>query len=696
MKLERIRTTLAIVVAATSMLLFSACGDDDNSGDVVGNLICADGTRASGANCDGTNDCSDGSDEVACELDCVAALPASALCDGTADCDGGADETNCELDDICDIEDSQICDGNADCTDGSDELNCTSDISASVFKDRAIYADAPVTLVVSGVDDLSAVYVKYADLALDTIIRDGYVTFRMPASATGSTAVFVGSEGVGRVRLQLDVQPVPDLLDANETITKFKSDFDLMLPATEDTSSSARNFSLPPELLDANEAVGTSVTDDLPLLSADEVSIVARQVNVTNLLMGAEAPTNPQAAVRKERDSTECTDVRAELIDYTERVRSGVNLIASNLRANASNAALSDEAKRVAESMAYAYWTYLLRGALVAYDDYVDNCSTVGWEFIDAKTNEPIVSFTAGVMYVPDVVRMLTLENSAVIEAMEGCELALDDVVDTLSSVLGIETEIDFSSISQTSWRTTAAPDDISISLAADANDAAFVDYNVEVEGDLFFDWADLVGEEAVFPVDIVISDPSVTGDTTVSVSVVVEASTLFCDAPGTGIPDNGTYLVSLSGGGLGSQLLFRLSASPGDGADDVLLDLYPLVRDACSDGGAAGCNVNSIPRADAGLPGGSDYLASEATTPLAIDFFNVNLNEQAYLPAGPDGTTYELTLEFSPCRTDDFCGIGSLGPAEGDGPTLQIEFAAELTTDVTLIPTPASFCGAL
>ncbi|RMC16378.1 hypothetical protein DUI87_06705 [Hirundo rustica rustica] len=96
--------------------------------------------------CDGDEDCSDGSDESACdtrtcrvnEISCgpqsTQCIPVSWKCDGEKDCDSEEDEQNCgnvtcsPADFTCSsgqcISKSFVCNGQDDCSDGSDELEC--------------------------------------------------------------------------------------------------------------------------------------------------------------------------------------------------------------------------------------------------------------------------------------------------------------------------------------------------------------------------------------------------------------------------------------------------------------------------------------------------------------------------------------------------------------------------------------------
>jgi low density lipoprotein-related protein 2 len=111
----------------------AACGDDD-SGCPTGWFECADGTQCVDPTltCDGTDDCTDGSDEAASL--CAACDPATEYecadgeCvtgDSSLECDGTEDCYEC-ADGECVTGDSSLeCDGTEDCTDGSDEVGCS-------------------------------------------------------------------------------------------------------------------------------------------------------------------------------------------------------------------------------------------------------------------------------------------------------------------------------------------------------------------------------------------------------------------------------------------------------------------------------------------------------------------------------------------------------------------------------------------
>lgn len=137
----------------------TSSGGNMGSGGSVGAFVCMNNTVpcpddvfvciSPEAFCDGTNDCSDGSDEVLenCQVrrcgsgsfwcgsdgECV---PTNTVCDGSSDCADGSDEPKtcemtcaelngqwCVADSLC-VQSSQICDTNIDCSDGSDEQDC--------------------------------------------------------------------------------------------------------------------------------------------------------------------------------------------------------------------------------------------------------------------------------------------------------------------------------------------------------------------------------------------------------------------------------------------------------------------------------------------------------------------------------------------------------------------------------------------
>ena len=86
---------------------------------------CADGSEVEGVACDGTNDCSDGSDEAGC-ISCGNAGTSvqGAVCNGVTECAGGQDEQGCITCEDGDVVDGVECDNTVDCADGSDEGNC--------------------------------------------------------------------------------------------------------------------------------------------------------------------------------------------------------------------------------------------------------------------------------------------------------------------------------------------------------------------------------------------------------------------------------------------------------------------------------------------------------------------------------------------------------------------------------------------
>ncbi|MGM0597543.1 MAG: LDL receptor domain-containing protein [Myxococcota bacterium] len=83
--------------------------------------------------CDGYEDCDDGSDEAGCPevqvfvCDNGDEIPEDFECDGDADCNDGSDEVGCPVfvcDDSEEIPADLECDGYEDCVDGSDEVGC--------------------------------------------------------------------------------------------------------------------------------------------------------------------------------------------------------------------------------------------------------------------------------------------------------------------------------------------------------------------------------------------------------------------------------------------------------------------------------------------------------------------------------------------------------------------------------------------
>ena len=100
------------------------CGDGSDEDDCPcepGEFLCDDGTCIDGdLECDGEEDCDDGSDEASCgcgegEFECGSGecIIGELLCDGEDDCDDGSDEEGCG----CGT-------GEFDCIDGSDQLGC--------------------------------------------------------------------------------------------------------------------------------------------------------------------------------------------------------------------------------------------------------------------------------------------------------------------------------------------------------------------------------------------------------------------------------------------------------------------------------------------------------------------------------------------------------------------------------------------
>ncbi len=107
------------------------CTDGSDERGCTNTVVCSNGSTAVGARCDGRYDCGDGSDEQACPgLTCGDyTLPPSDRCDGIPRCFDGSDERDCPTYRCANgrmFQDTSNarCNGYIECEDGSDEAGC--------------------------------------------------------------------------------------------------------------------------------------------------------------------------------------------------------------------------------------------------------------------------------------------------------------------------------------------------------------------------------------------------------------------------------------------------------------------------------------------------------------------------------------------------------------------------------------------
>jgi hypothetical protein len=122
-------TECMAVAECADLVAFVCDGDAECS---ACHFVCDDGEAINmWYQCDGEEDCADGSDEIDCDMFACGdgdVVPPSGECDGYADCENGADEHSGCPTFTCD--DGEIilaalqCDFEVDCEDASDEAGC--------------------------------------------------------------------------------------------------------------------------------------------------------------------------------------------------------------------------------------------------------------------------------------------------------------------------------------------------------------------------------------------------------------------------------------------------------------------------------------------------------------------------------------------------------------------------------------------